>query len=102
MPVPCGWCDYVATLADLVGFIGALFLAYPFLFGQRVRDEAWAVQTVQAGDPLDAAEFNRAANELRQEILNGARREYRAAWIGALLVAGAFIGRFISALPALS
>jgi hypothetical protein len=101
MSTHCGWCEYVATCADLVGFIGALFLAYPFLFGQRVRDEASAVEAVKTRDPLDQAEFAQTAMELRREILNRVRREYRAAWIGALLIAGAFVGKFVSALPSL-
>jgi hypothetical protein len=95
----CCWCEYLATFADLIGFVGAGFLAYPFLFGQKRRDEALAIDTSRIPDPKDAVLFSAAKHEFTREILTRVRAEYRAAWIGAVLIACAFIGRFVSALP---
>jgi len=95
----CRWCEYLSTLADLIGFIGAGFLAYPFLFGQKVRDQALAIDTTHIPDPEDAAMFSAAKQDLTREILNRVRAEYRGARIGAVLIACAFIGRFVSGLP---
>ena len=95
----CWWCEYLATFADLIGFIGAGFLAYPFLRGQKARDQALAIDPSRIPDPKDAALFSAAKQDLIREILTRVRTEYRAAWIGAALIACAFIGRFGSALP---
>jgi hypothetical protein len=97
----CCWCEYLSTFADLIGFIGAAFLAYPFLRDQKLRDEALAIDTSRIPDPKDAALFSAAKQDLIREILTRVRTEYRAAWIGAALIACAFIGRFVSALPSL-
>ena len=94
----CWWCEYLSTFADL---IGAGFLAYPFLRGQRVRDQALAIDTSRIPDPEDAAVFLAAKYELIREILTRVGAEYRAAWIGAMLIGCAFIGRFVSAVPSL-
>lgn len=95
----CQWCEYLSTFADLIGFIGAGFLAYPFLRSQKLRDQALAIDTNRIPDPKDAALFATARRELLGEILTTVQREYRAARIGAVLIAFAFIGRFVSALP---
>jgi hypothetical protein len=95
----CWWCEYLSTFADLIGFIGAGFLAYPFLRGQRARDQALSIDTSRIPDPEDAAVFLAAKHELIREILTRVGAEYRAAWIGATLIGCAFIGRFISAIP---
>ena len=97
----CWWCDYLSTFADLIGFVGAIFLAYPFLRGQRVRDQSLAVDVSRVPDPEDAALFAAAKHQLIREILASVSAEYRAAWIGATLIALAFVGRFVSALPSL-
>jgi hypothetical protein len=97
----CRWCEYLSTFADLIGFIGAGFLAYPFLRGQRVRDQALAIDTSRIPDPEDAAVFLAAKYELIREILTRVGAEYRVAWIGAMLIGCAFIGRFVSAVPSL-
>jgi hypothetical protein len=95
----CWWCEYLSTFADLIGFIGAGFLAYPFLRGQKLRDQALAIDTSRIPDPEDTAVFSAAKHDLTREILTRVRVEYRAAWLGAALIACAFIGRFASALP---
>ena len=95
----CWWCEYLSTFADLIGLIGAGFLAYPFLRGQRARDQALSIDTSRIPDPEDAAVFLAAKHELIREILTRVGAEYRAAWIGATLIGCAFIGRFISAIP---
>jgi hypothetical protein len=95
----CWWCEYLSTFADLIGFVGAGLLAYPFLCGQKLRDQALAIDTSRIPDPEDAVLFSTAKHDLRREILTRVRTEYRAAWIGAALIACAFIARFVSALP---
>jgi hypothetical protein len=95
----CWWCEYLSTFADLIGFVGAGFLAYPFLRGQKRRDEALAIDTTRIPDAEDAALFSAAKQDMIRDVLTNVHDEYRAAWIGAALIACAFIGRFVSALP---
>lgn len=95
----CEWCEYASIFAELVGFVGAAFLAFPFLRSQRPRDEAAAIEPGRATDPEDAAEFKAAKAEITRDILNNVFREYRAAWVGAVLIAIAFGGKLISAIP---
>src|SRR5438045_910017 len=95
----CWWCEYLSTFADLIGFIGAFFLAFPFFRSQKLRDQILAIDTSRIPDPKDAALFATAKQQLIGEILTAVRTEYRAAKIGAVLIASAFIGRFVSALP---
>jgi hypothetical protein len=95
----CCWCEYLSTFADLIGFVGALFLAYPFFSSQKLRDQALAIDTSRIPDPNDAVLFAAAKQHLIGEILTAVRTEYWAARIGAVLIACAFIGRFVSALP---
>ena len=85
----CRWCEYLATFADLIGFVGALFLAYPFFRSQKLRDRVLAIDTSHIPDPKDAALFAAARKEIIAEILNTVRKEYRAARIGAALIAHA-------------
>ena len=66
---------------------------------QRPRDEAAAIEPGRATDPEDAAEFKAAKAEITRDILNNVFREYRAVWIGAVLIAIAFGGKLISAIP---
>jgi hypothetical protein len=95
----CEWCEYLSVIADLTGFVGALFLAYPFLRGQRTRDEAAAIGPERVPDLKDAAVFADVKAEMESDILNRVHGEYRAAKIGTVMIALAFLGKLISALP---
>jgi hypothetical protein len=98
----CCWCEYLSTFSDLIGFVGAGLLAYPFLRSQKRRDQALAIDTTRIPDPADAALFSAARQEIIRDVLANLRNEYRAAWIGAALIACAFVGRFVSAIPSLA
>jgi hypothetical protein len=95
----CDWCEYLSISADLIGFIGAGLLAYPFLRGQRARDEAGIINPTRVPDVEDAAVFAQAKARMTSDILNRMHREYRVAWLGAALISVAFMGKFASALP---
>lgn len=97
MPLPheaCTWCEPLSAICDLIGFAGALALAYPFLAGQHVRDVLILLSQVRIPHDEDRAELAVDIRELTDRVANNMAFEYRVAWIGALLIALAFIGRF--------
>jgi hypothetical protein len=91
------WYEYLSIAADLIGFVGAVLLSYPFLGGQRSRDEWLAIDPERASTLEDRAALREARSDLTREILNRVHMEYYAAWIGAILIAIAFIGKALSA-----
>ena len=97
--VRCEWCEFLSTVADLVGLVGAIFLAYPFLRSQRLRDDFSAIDLDRVPDPKDTKLFEKAKVDIYRQVLNRMPSEYRAGWIGATLIASAFVFKFIAALP---
>jgi hypothetical protein len=73
-------------------------LAFPFFAGQRVRDMLLLLSRMQIPDEQDRAVIEEHVREIRRDVANNMGREYRVAWIGALLIAVAFIARFTATL----
>jgi hypothetical protein len=94
----CSWCERVSITADLVGFLGALALAYPFLVGQPPRDSLDIPVHMDVPDKDDAIVVQQVRQTVMRQIVRNLQREYRAAWLGALAIAAAFMMKFISSL----
>jgi hypothetical protein len=92
----CSWCEGVSVAADLIGFLGALALAYPFFRGQWPRDTLNLLNQVSVPDKQDAAAVERVRRTILQDIVNNLHREYRAAYLGAFAIAVAFLMKLIS------
>jgi hypothetical protein len=94
----CSWCEPVSVAADLVGFFGALALAYPFFVGQPPRDNLNLLVHISVPDKDDAAAIEQVRRTVLEEIVKNLHSEYRAAYLGAAAIAVAFLMKFISAL----
>jgi hypothetical protein len=92
----CNWCEIASRSADLIGFIGALLLGYPFLFGQASRDTLMLLSNMTVGDIKDQTVVNAARRDLLAEISRKSRIELRFAWIGAGFIGLAFILKFVT------
>jgi hypothetical protein len=95
--VVCSWCERVSVAADLVGFFGAMALAYPFFMGQPPRDNLNLLVHVSVPDKDDAAVIEQVRRTILEEIVKNLQGEYRAAYLGAFAIAVAFLMKFISA-----
>jgi hypothetical protein len=83
--------------SDLIGLIGALLLALPFVLGQPVRDaEAVVKDRSTAGNPRVAAALAKAAATLGRHVREHAPIEYAYGIWGALLVALSFLLKLIA------
>jgi hypothetical protein len=94
----CSWCERVSVAADLIGFCGALALAYPFLKGQPPRDSLNLLIHVSVPDKNDAAVIERVRRTILEDIARNLHSEYKAAYLGAFAIAVAFLMKFISSL----
>jgi|SRR6476661_6714670 hypothetical protein len=94
----CSWCERVSVAADLIGFLGALALAYPFLRGQRPRDNLNLLVQVAVPDKDDAPVIERVRRTILQDIARNLHREYTAGYLGAFAIAAAFLMKLVSSL----
>jgi hypothetical protein len=92
----CSWCEWVSVAADLIGFCGALALAYPFFRGQPPRDYFNLLTQIPVPDQEDAAVIERVRRTILKDIAGNLHREYRAAYLGAFSIAVAFLMELIS------
>jgi hypothetical protein len=94
----CSWCEWVSVAADLIGFCGALALAYPFFRGQPPRDTLNLLTQISIPDKEDSAVIERVRRTILADIVSNLHREYRAAYLGAFAIALAFLMKLISGL----
>jgi hypothetical protein len=82
--------ELVTAIADLVGFIGALFLAVPFFIGQEPRD---TVLLALARPSSEQTAIDRTTQRHVQHIARYWHWEARSARLGISLIALAFVAR---------
>ena len=87
-----------SSIADLIGFAGAISLAVPFLRGQPPRNTLTLADHIAVPDTEDAAALNLAKAEIVKNVAQMIRSEYAFAWGGALAIASAFILKFITSI----
>jgi len=91
------WLKVGNAASDLIGLIGAILLAVPFVFGQPARDalanveDPGAARTVNAGRALA-----KSAATFRQLIRERAPTEYAYGLCGALFIALSFLLKLIA------
>jgi hypothetical protein len=94
---PCSWCEKVSICADLIGFLGGLALAFPFLVGQPTRDRLDNLARLNIPKNEDALAIGKLRQALLRSVVKSIPVEYGLAWIGAIGIAAAFLLKFISA-----
>jgi hypothetical protein len=94
----CNWCENASRISDLIGFVGALFLAYPFLTGQSSRDTALLLTDMMIANRDDKKVIDVTKVNIDQDISKKSRQELKLAWMGAGLIALAFISKFVASL----
>jgi hypothetical protein len=83
--------------SDLIGLIGALLLALPFVLGQPDRDAQAVVEDESAAGTADEREaLERADATFRRRLREHAPTEYAYGTWGALLVALSFLLKLIA------
>jgi hypothetical protein len=96
--------DLLGGISDLIGFIGAILVAVPFVLRERTRDQAERIQQVldEPAAPVDALAsmpeepYRALLAELRREIREHARSDYRYGVLGAGLLALGFLIRLVA------
>jgi hypothetical protein len=87
MTEPWRWYEYAALVSDLIGFVGALLLAWPFYNTQSRRDKLIALDAIEVSDERTATRIREARQAVALAILNAAQGDYTAGLWGALVEA---------------
>ena len=86
-----------SAASDLIGLIGAVLLALPFVLGQPDRDaQTVAEDQSAAATPSVREALAKAAATLRRRVREHAPTEYAYGTWGALLVALSFLLKLIA------
>jgi hypothetical protein len=87
----------IVAVADLIGFIGAILLAIPFLFGQRPRDTV----LLALARPATGGGFDEIIQKRVAHIANYWTIEMNCARLGVIFIGLAFLIRSFVALNSL-
>ncbi len=88
---------WLNAASDLIGLVGALLLALPFVLGQPIRDAQAVVEDQgAAATPGMRRALAKAAATLRRHVRERAPIEYAYGTWGALLVAASFLLKLIA------
>lgn len=92
-----GSLDLISVGCDLVGSVGALCLMVPFFRSGRLRDDYFLLSRGAARVPGSdqSRHVSEAERMAAQAIVLGMHTERRWCWIGAGLVAIAFLGKAV-------
>lgn len=94
--------EWLSWASDILGFLGALGLAWPFLRRQRDRDDLLSALLLDAPDPADMKIFRESIKETAHRVLATADRDYRVGILSAFLVAVAFMAKLMFGYPGLA